>query len=207
MGVIPEIVVVIPTIPERKESLEVCVAKYTMTLEGVPHEIKTIHGCDTCGEGWDIGVRYALSVGSKYVHITADDIDPLPGWYQTAVEVMDAGFLPTQWMDDRGVGISYPGQFEDWDEEIACSLPFCFTEDAAEILPYPHLHTPIDLWWSAMMRRNGHRWCYHHGFGFVHRADPRGRRERPDDGDLWRRLMMEDGLREWTNDAGRQWVW
>lgn len=82
--------VVIPTIKGREHWLARCIRAYRVTTPGtVQYIIERDH--PHCGAAWAAGG--ALARG-EYLHFTADDIEPLPGWAEAAMACTDKGYLP-----------------------------------------------------------------------------------------------------------------
>lgn len=81
--------VVIPTVTGREEWLEQCVKAYGETTPDA--EVIVVTDRASCGIAWGVGAAQATG---EYIHFTADDLAPLPGWWEAAVEVVDEGKLP-----------------------------------------------------------------------------------------------------------------
>lgn len=81
--------VIIPTITGREPWLERCLAAYSETCPDA--EVIVIENRTACGVAWQDGAEKATG---DYLHFTADDLEPAPGWWQAAVEVVDRGALP-----------------------------------------------------------------------------------------------------------------
>lgn len=82
--------VICPTIAGREHHLARCKAAYEATttrdFEWIP-----VHDQPTCGVAWNIGI--ALAKGDV-LHLTADDLEPHPGWLEAALKKIESGFLP-----------------------------------------------------------------------------------------------------------------
>lgn len=83
--------VVIPTVTGRERWLEQCLDAYTKTSVETRLETIIIKDRDTCGIAWQDG---ADASSGDYIHFTADDLTPHPGWHQAAVGVVEQGALP-----------------------------------------------------------------------------------------------------------------
>jgi len=83
--------VVIPTIRGREHHLRRCVDAYRTTAEEMPVELIEIHNRPTCGEAWAEGGAQATG---DYIHFSADDLEPHPGWWKPAIECVKTGKLP-----------------------------------------------------------------------------------------------------------------
>lgn len=85
----PLISVVVPTITGREDWLERCRQAYERTTPGL--EFIVVKDEPSCGHAWQKG--YERSTG-RYVHFTADDIEPSPHWWREAVMAVDRGEVP-----------------------------------------------------------------------------------------------------------------
>jgi hypothetical protein len=81
--------IIIPTIKGREYYLERCVRAYRETTDD--YEIIVVHDFPTCGQAWNIGIDEAAG---HHIHLSADDLEPHPGWWQAAVEIVSQGFIP-----------------------------------------------------------------------------------------------------------------
>lgn len=85
----PAISIVCPTIDGREESLERCRTAYCETSEDA--EFLIVRNAPTCNQAWNIGIP---ETRGSYIHLTADDIEPFPGWWEAGIEWVERGFLP-----------------------------------------------------------------------------------------------------------------
>lgn len=82
--------VIIPTIASRVMSFERTMTAYARFCpEGV--EFIVIRDKPTCGIAWNEGV---LLASGDFIHLTADDIEPHPGWLEAGIESLERGELP-----------------------------------------------------------------------------------------------------------------
>jgi hypothetical protein len=81
--------VVIPTVKGREALLKKCVDAYKATTPDL--DLIVVRGAKSCGIAWQRGARRAKG---DYLHFTADDLIPMPGWAEAAVEVSAAGAIP-----------------------------------------------------------------------------------------------------------------
>ena len=81
--------VIVPTIDGREHWLERCEQAYAETT--VDYEFIVLRNYPTCGQAWNEGLRQAKG---EWVHLSADDLEPHPGWWQAATEAVERGFLP-----------------------------------------------------------------------------------------------------------------
>lgn len=79
----------VPTIDGREESLERCLESYCSTTEDF--EFIVARNFPTCNQGWNHAIPQTTG---EYIHLTADDIEAQPGWWQAAVEWVEKGYLP-----------------------------------------------------------------------------------------------------------------
>lgn len=86
---VPPCSVVVPSIKGREHWLEQCVSAYEQTTPGV--EVIVVMDEASCGEAWEKGAQQATG---EYVHLTADDLTPQPGWFHAACEAADQGAIP-----------------------------------------------------------------------------------------------------------------
>ena len=83
------ITIVVPTIKGRERFLGECLASYAAHTKD--YEIHVIADRPTCGRAWLDGADKAEG---DYIHFSADDLQPLQGWYLEAIRTADAGYLP-----------------------------------------------------------------------------------------------------------------
>lgn len=86
------IAVVIPTIPGREALYERTREAYRRTA-GVT--LITVRGRSTIGRAWNDGAQAARDTGAEYLHLSADDVEPSPGWALACIEAVDEGLWPS----------------------------------------------------------------------------------------------------------------
>lgn len=91
----PTVTVIIPTVAGREESLARCLAAYRATVPKDRLHIDVRCGFASCGEAWDAGAGIA---GTDLVHLSADDLEPLPGWFEATVGSIRDGVLPAPYV-------------------------------------------------------------------------------------------------------------
>lgn len=174
--------IVIPTITARQEYLAECLKAYIETLGpiGEPYEYGFCVVLDkpTCGEGWNAGARQARKFGYKYVHMTADDLIPHPGWLDVAVETVEheGNFLPGALVFDPDYSLPSHGNqvLPEWYPTGGASVPFLKTEDWIDI---PDIH-----YWSdnafdhAQREKNGKTFVTRSRYAFTHHTAQAGRK-------------------------------
>lgn len=82
--------VIIPTVKGRERSLDRTVKAYQETWDDIEILVYPNDG-KPCGEAWIEGAKEA---SGDYLHWTADDIVPHPGWAEAAMDCCDQGKLP-----------------------------------------------------------------------------------------------------------------
>ena len=74
--------VVVPTITGREESLERILYAYEQTLRGREYELIVVRDEPSWPRACNVGY---LKTSADVVHFGADDLEPLPGWWQAAM--------------------------------------------------------------------------------------------------------------------------
>lgn len=167
---LPVISVIVPTVAGREDHLARCATAYRDHAPGA-YELDLIaeHDHPTCGAGWQAGLARAHG---DYIHLTCDDIEPLPGWHAPAIEAADTGFLPApQVCDPAGEPQSWPepGKLgEDWAPVPMTSLPFCTAAQMERIAPLALIHYFSDDWFSWRGQQAGWPARLRSGYRFTH---------------------------------------
>jgi glycosyltransferase involved in cell wall biosynthesis len=86
--------VVVPTIPGREALFEQTVEAFEATTT-CELEFIVPRGHATCGEAWNAGADKATG---EYLMLAADDMEPHPGWSETAMLAADNGVYPAPWI-------------------------------------------------------------------------------------------------------------
>lgn len=164
---IATLVVAVPTVDGREQHLARCEHAYHET---VPTDVRLIlvvkRNLATCGEGWnDVAATARLyaageTAGPVYFHATADDLEPLPGWYEAAVFQTENGHSPSALIytaragqgdvvESHGDwGVRYPQP-----QVVGMSrIPFCREE---QWIPIPPIHYFSDNAFSSAMFAQG----------------------------------------------------
>jgi hypothetical protein len=81
--------VIVPTIKGREEWLKRCIEAYGDTCPDI--QLVVIRNRTACGIAWIEGATQATG---DYLHFTADDLVPQPGWWEAAVAATSRGALP-----------------------------------------------------------------------------------------------------------------
>lgn len=130
----PLVSIVIPTIAARAHWLEKTVSSYEMNR---PEECEIIIVRDrkTCGIAWNQGI--AASSG-KYIHLTADDIEAHPGWWEAAIGVVRRDQLPAPRILNSDGSLQSCGdahEMENGEECETARIPFASREQFDAIGP------------------------------------------------------------------------
>jgi len=182
-----EVVVVIPTVQGREDHLDRCMAAYMRTLAGVRWQAVVEHNRATCGEAWNLGAEVARAAGATWLHMTADDLEPLDGWFEAAVScVREFGASPSALIWTARAG--EPDVIEshgDWAARYSVPnavsmsrIPFCRTELWIDI---PPIHYFSDNAFSSAMQAQGIPLVAVPGYAFRHHWAQAGRKQMNDE--------------------------
>jgi uncharacterized protein (DUF736 family) len=179
--------VVIPTIPERKESLERLVRSLARTVsikgKGGP-ALHVIENSPTCGAGWREGLE---QLQGDYVLLACDDQEFLtPGWDALCRRTVDEGALPCPriWGPDGSIE-SQGGDMAEPHHTIRrpqrdgtpvdyTTIPF-LSRVWAEAIGMGDWHYCTDVWVSYRGRQLGLETVLRHGFDVRHHWEMAGR--------------------------------
>lgn len=189
--------VVIPTVTGREQSLARCQAAYLATVPTwLQLELLVELDRPTCGEAWARGAERATG---DYLHFTADDLEPHPGWWEPAIAAADGSVLPAPvvyWPDGR---VQSDEGIEDWAPAAMTRVPFCSRRQWRWLAPvgfWEGAHYYTDNAFSLHGRRAGCEIRVRTGYAFTHRMASVGRgagmseQERMEhDGAKWRRYL------------------
>jgi hypothetical protein len=171
--------VVIPTIQGREKWLDACMSAYEETCADV--ELIVIRDRTSCGQAWIDGAAEATG---EYLHFTADDLAPLPGWWEAAAAVADEGGVPGanvltaqdpdgSWREDSTM---FSGAFLNGDRDARNILvPFLsrkIFEEGGWLLP---IHYGSDDWVTFLADVRKHPIPFTADYKFTHGAAPEGR--------------------------------
>jgi glycosyltransferase involved in cell wall biosynthesis len=161
--------VIIPTVTGREDHFARCVQSYRETTKDIGLDLIVETDWPTCGVAWDAGMEHAHG---DYVHLTCDDIEARPGWWQPAVEAVEAGKVPApQCYDPSGYPQSCPRPglvAPDWTPVAMSALPFFSMEQYSAIGPLFTAHYYTDDWVSWRARRAGWEPVLRTGYQFTH---------------------------------------
>ena len=154
-----QISVVVPTVDGREAHFKRCFEAYKATTPGM--DWIAFKNLDTCGLGWQAGAEIFTG---DYLHFTADDLEPHPGWAEAAMAAADQGIIPmpTIYAPDGSVEPLGPAT-------VGCTrIPFCTREQWDKIGPMIPLHYYTDNWFSERARQAGLRLQEVPAFAFTH---------------------------------------
>ncbi len=184
MNKAPEVSIVIPTVEGRESSLRRAVRSYVKTLAETPYEIIIVRDKSTCGEAWAEGAK---SAEAPLLHLTADDIEALPGWLEAAKAAATQCTIPAPRVFSPSVphqasyGHNGDGQLLPLDTLplTACKvsvIPTLPTRLWESILPMPHIHYYSDDYVSLRARMGGFKVMTWPGYEFIHHFESGGAR-------------------------------
>jgi GT2 family glycosyltransferase len=171
--------IIIPTITGREESYKRCQQAYLNTM---PHDWEIVTVTDrpnwpaACNEGF----TYA---NGDYLHFTADDLEPLPGWWEEALDwITKHDELPAPKV------FNYSAQGE-WDNAVDgpdkavphfTRIPLMTRSQYERIGPWPEIDYCADVWLSEKARTLGIETRMIHSYAFVHHWEQIGRISTPE---------------------------
>jgi hypothetical protein len=175
------ITVVMPVLTARAEIAKQVMAAYARTTPGL--NLRIVHDPPTAGAGWQQGADHA-PIGD-YIHLTADDLEPLEGWWIPLKEAVDAGCCPAPIVLNPDRTIQSCGangwelntrMLEDWAEVEWTTVPFMSADQWGRVQPIPaELHYCTDTWVSARLAKHGVRTVARPASHFLHHNHPAGR--------------------------------
>lgn len=155
------IAVVIPTIPGREALFERTVAAYKATADVT---ILVVRNRPTIGEAWNDGAQAALEADAKYLHLSADDVEPHPGWADAAIASVEAGGYPSPRIlnadgslhscGTMGGGMLMP-ECADFTPCASSPFPFMALDAWHDVGPCPPIHYYADDYLGWSVRRTG----------------------------------------------------
>lgn len=178
------IAVVLPTIAGREALLERTIRAYRQHTDDEVAVI-VIRDRPTIGAAWNDGAQAAVyQTDAYYLHLSADDVEPHPGWDTAAIGAVDRGVYPSPRIlnadgslhscGTMGGGMLLP---ECGDGTPCASSPFPFmrTDDWPHVGPSIDAHYYADdyLGWAA--RRAGMDVEVVRGFALTHLEGTVGR--------------------------------
>jgi hypothetical protein len=168
--------VVVPTIVGREEHYARCVAAYERTVPADDLQLITMRDFPTCGEAWNAGAAQATG---DYIHFSADDLEPHDGWWQPAVEAVEAGYLPAPRIVNASGKLDYCGvhgrEMADWMLVRMSVIPFFTAAQWKVIGPVLPIHYFSDNYLSWQGALAGFPTVVRRGFEFTHHWAQSGR--------------------------------
>jgi glycosyltransferase involved in cell wall biosynthesis len=168
--------VIIPTITGREHWLERCKAAYLATTPMFEYETIVLRDYPSCGTAWNKGIERAVG---DYIHLTADDIEPLPGWWKPAIESADRGELPAARILNTDGTLQSCGtdanEHEEGEVATIARIPFATREQFEKIGPMLDIHYQTDQWFSHRGRICGYPTIVRRDYLFYHHFAPEGR--------------------------------
>lgn len=165
--------IIIPTIDGREDHLERCLQAYEKNTFN-KYEIIVIRNRKTCGIAWNDGAKQS---NGDYVHLSADDLEPMKNWDIPAIEAADSMMLPhpqvfrvNGMLDDR-----YGPQTIDWQEVSMSTIPFMTNDMWNRIGPSLDIHYYTDDWISWKAKMAGYKCVVRKGYRFIHHIAQHGR--------------------------------
>jgi hypothetical protein len=191
--------IIVPTIEGRETDLQRCLAAYSQTAPEATVYVERGHS--SCGEAWLAGTRRAERDGFDYLHLTADDLEPHPGWLEAAIESVDRGEIPAPLVYHpdgslESAGLAgfgcYLGDHHEGALIEGTTVPF-LTREMWDVIGMIRVHYCTDLWVSAIGRRHGWETVIRTGMRFTHYTAMPGRNygRVPDDTREYLRLIQE----------------
>jgi hypothetical protein len=173
--------VVIPTIEGREKMYEITRRTYEHTLgDEVEWRIVTVKQADSCGEAWQIGADELYNgFDPHYLHLGADDLVPLDGWWEAGVRVVEKGGVPGAYIrrPDGSLESCKAWETDGDDGELAdlARVPFCSWQQWLRISPIPPIQYYSDNAFHDKARDYGWPCIIDHGYAFIHHrpATPR----------------------------------
>lgn len=172
--------VIIPTIPGREETLDRCWHAYVDTMGGLDYELCVVEGFPNWPSACNAGYRDAKG---DILHFTADDLEPLPGWWVAPLELLaTADELPAARvlnhtadgpMDNAGDGPD--GAFTHFTR-----VPIMRRDQYDRIGAWPEIDYCADVWLSEKARTIGIQTRLLYSYALVHHWSQIGRIDTPE---------------------------
>jgi hypothetical protein len=170
--------IVIPTLTSRIQAgwLARCTNAYTQTLGRVPHEFIVVADRSACGIAWNEGIARAKG---NYIHLTADDIEPLHGWHLPGMVSADRGELAAARILNTDGTLQSCGtdhlEHDEGEEAFVARIPFATREQFQLIGPMMNEQYMGDYWFSHRGRQVGLKSVVRRRYCFVHHYAQEGR--------------------------------
>jgi hypothetical protein len=172
----PTLSIIVPTVIGRDHWLGRCLTAYRETTR-VRYETIVLRDRLTCGVAWQEGGDQAKG---DYLHFTADDLEPHPGWWQAAKACADSGQLPCPRVLNSDGSLQSCGEWGQEMEEGTATyiarVPFLSREQwnlGGWILPGVQYFG--DNWFAVRGKQLGIPTVVCRGMTFTHHYAPEGR--------------------------------
>jgi hypothetical protein len=173
----PVVSVVVPTIRVREEAgwLDRCLDAYERNTSRTWEPI-VVRDKSTCGIAWNEGIAQAKG---EFIHLTADDIEPLAGWDSAGIRVIRQGHLPAARILNSDGTLQSCGtdhlEHDTGEEAFVARIPFGSRAQFERIGPMFERHYMGDYWFSHRGRQVGLKTIVERDFCFVHHFAMEGR--------------------------------
>lgn len=167
--------IIIPTIAGREHHLARCLRAYRLTTDYV-YEILIVADKPTCGIAWNVGIE--MSRGD-YIHLTADDLEPHPGWWKGAFWASGQGWLPEARILDPDGSLHSCGadatERPTGEKADFGRIPFFHRDLLPVVFPIIETHYFTDVWVSHQARKAGIETVISRDYLFTHHWAQEGR--------------------------------
>jgi glycosyltransferase involved in cell wall biosynthesis len=162
--------VIVPTIDGREKWLDRCHASYSAWTP-TNFEFIVVRNEKTCNRAWNIGIEQS---SGDYIHLSADDIEAQPGWWQTGIQWIEKGYLPAPRILNPDGTLQSCGD-GDWETPTGTKteltrVPFFSREqmEKAKIYPIIKTHYCGDLYVTHRGAMAGYRTVVVREMQFIH---------------------------------------
>lgn len=163
--------VVIPTVTGRELSLDRCVRAYQTNTAGWVR-FWIVKDRPTCGIGWNDGADLIDTEPGDFIHFSADDLEPLPGWDASAIRAVENGHQPCPKLINPDGSVAYWGlqQYEPPEGTPVefSTIPFMPSTLWPVVGPSLEGHYYTDNWLSIRAELAGLPSAYYPGYAFIH---------------------------------------
>lgn len=168
--------VVIPTVRGRERWVRLAKDAIRATVPSTKYETIVVPSL-TCGAGWSLGAAQARG---RYIALSCDDVEWLPGWWEQASSLCDAGFLPAPVvMTPEGKVQSCGGSVEKLEPHGAVTAftraPFMSARQYRLIRPLLETQYFCDNWVSFRGQRAGFQTVVAHDYRCIHHDAQEGK--------------------------------
>jgi hypothetical protein len=171
--------VVIPTVKGRGASLARCKAAYKATSPATCEYI-VVHDKPNWPAACNFGYRQSTF---DRIHFTADDLEPLPGWWQEAMAWLEThDELPAPKVLNYSADGEWDNAVDGPDKGVPhfTRIPFMTRSQYERIGPWPEIDYGADVWLSEKARTLGIETRMIHSYSFIHHWEQVGRIDTPE---------------------------